>query len=114
MNRLINNSFEIIRSIDAIPEIVKLMIQENKLPPLFLKYLTLFDVGVNFINIPVSWVLCQKDGIDIGPYTWHHHQSAKSMYPVKKSIHDLIAGKHTGGKKIKNDYPELIGFFNQN
>lgn len=55
----------------------------------------------------------QADGSWSQPYTWHHHQNGKSMYPVKKSVHDAIIGKHTGGREIVNSYPELIGFFNE-
>ncbi|MFJ1378367.1 HNH endonuclease [Capnocytophaga canimorsus] len=45
--------------------------------------------------------------------TWHHHQNGKSMYPVKKEIHDKIIGKHTGGREIVRQYPELVEFFLQ-
>ena len=55
----------------------------------------------------------EKDGVKYGPFTWHHHQNCKSMYPVKKEIHDKIIGKHTGGREIVKQYPELIEFFNQ-
>jgi predicted heme/steroid binding protein len=55
----------------------------------------------------------EKNGNSEGLYTWHHHQDGSSMYPVKKDIHDSIAGKHTGGKEIVTKYPDLIGFFNQ-
>ncbi len=55
----------------------------------------------------------EKNGNLEGPYTWHHHQDGSSMYPIKKDIHDSIAGKHTGGKEIVTKYPDLIGFFNQ-
>ncbi|NOS94345.1 MAG: hypothetical protein HOP30_20720 [Cyclobacteriaceae bacterium] len=55
----------------------------------------------------------QADGSWSEPYTWHHHQDGSSMYPVKKSVHDAIIGKHTGGREIVTKYPELKGFFNQ-
>lgn len=55
----------------------------------------------------------QADGTWSEPYTWHHHQNGPSMYPVKKSVHDAIIGKHSGGREIVLSYPELIGFFNE-
>ena len=55
----------------------------------------------------------QADGSWSEPYTWHHHQDGSSMYPVKKSVHDAIRGKHTGGREIVTKYPELKSFFNQ-
>jgi hypothetical protein len=42
-----------------------------------------------------------------------HHQDGTSMYPVFTSIHNKIAGKHTGGKEIVTKYPDLVGFFNE-
>jgi hypothetical protein len=35
------------------------------------------------------------------------------MYPLKQEIHDKVKGKHTGGREIVTQYPELKGFFNQ-
>lgn len=55
----------------------------------------------------------EKNGVKSGSYTWHHHQDGTSMYPVQKEIHDKIIGKHTGGREIVTQYPELKGFFNQ-
>ena len=55
----------------------------------------------------------QKNNVKSGPYTWHHHQDGKSMYPVIKNIHDKIVGEHTGRREIVIQYPELIGFFTQ-
>ncbi|CAN1537779.1 Fibronectin type III [Spirosomataceae bacterium] len=55
----------------------------------------------------------QADGSWSEPYTWHHHQDGSSMYPVKKSVHDAIIGKHTGGREIVTKYHELKGFFYQ-
>ncbi|MBK8044936.1 MAG: HNH endonuclease [Haliscomenobacter sp.] len=52
----------------------------------------------------------EKNGVRSGPFTWHHHQDGSSMYPVKKEVHDKIIGKHTGGREIVTQYPELIGF----
>ena len=58
--------------------------------------------------------IIEKNGVPEGPYTWHHHQDAKTLMPVRTEVHN--AGKpHTGGATIanpdKHDYTILKGLF---
>lgn len=70
-------------------------------------------IQVNTTNNGSSFKIV-KNGSEF-EYTWHHYQDGKTMMPVKKLIHDLLKGKHTGGATIVDntniDYTYLKNFF---
>ena len=68
---------------------------------------------VKKVNNPGSWspFYIERNGIQEGPYTWHHSEDGKTLEPVLKSIHDGLSGKHTGGATLAANWSSLKGFF---
>jgi len=48
----------------------------------------------------------EKNGVQEGPFTWHHHQDGETLMPIKSEVHEAV-NPHTGGNTIALNYAEL-------
>jgi len=103
MKKMIYKGFELIRNIESIPDIGMKIIKESNLPPLFLKYISLFEIGDNYINVPISSFICEKDSSYMRQYAGLIYFDNESLNGIE--IDHEISSLYT--------YDELLDEYNR-